>query len=501
MIPSKNKDELAEVLHVLSYRKRMNPLEFFKALTYQEMFDLCPLRIKGIFGGNRSGKSAAGAAYVVRKCLASKKQRWWAVAETDELSIEIQQRKIWEMLPKEPGAMKYCYYDEVNGFRNGKVIFANGSMIKFKTYRQGREAFQADDMDGIWNDEEPPIDIYKEQKMRLVDRNGEMIFTMTSLKGITELMSELFDDHEVVESQYAPLVDEDLPRIVEKNGVRFFMLWSTENIYIHQARLAEDVRVMTKQEIKNRIYGIPMNLSGRIYPKYNKKIHRVPMDIIPTRKVCIWHVLDPHDRKPWAATWWVVDKMGHAYCVREYPWRKNFNDMEYDDKSIEDYAKLFDEIEVELVRKYGRSVSRYIIDPNFGNSTVQKAKRTADGQAKTTLVKELKKLGRNYQDAVDMLEIGHIQVRKWLHYEENAEGQMIVAPKMYIGEDCENTDRHLSLYSRRDIETSDGDIRDNAAPKEKYKDFSDNARYLVMANARYLERAQPKGNDEAERLY
>lgn len=474
-----------EIIYHLSVRKRLIPLDFFVPLKYQKFFEDCILKIKGVFGGNRAGKTQIGAKYVIDKCLAKPKQRWWAVAEIDEVSISIQQRKIWELLPKLE--MKYCHYDEINGFRNGKIVFKNGSMIRFKTYKQGREAFASDDIDGIWNDEEPPMEIYKEQKMRLIDRDGEMIFTMTSLEGITELMQELFEDHDVIESQYAPLIDETIPRIVEKNGVRFFMLWTTENPYVVQARIAEDVKVMTKQEIKSRIYGIPLNLAGRIYPTYNKNIHLIPMDNIPTRHVCIWHVLDPHDRKPWFATWWVVDKMGHAYCVREYPWRRNFNEIEHDDKSIGDYAKLFKEIEFELIETYGRSVSRRIIDPNFGNSTVQKAERTADGQAKTTLIRELKKFGLNYQDGIDMLEVGHIQVRKWLHYEKKGEN-MIVSPKLYIGEDCQNMDRHLSRYSRKDIETSDGDVKDKAGVREKYKDGADNGRYLVMANPHYIER-------------
>ncbi len=490
--------EVREIARALSILKKKNPLYFFKPLPKQSLFEKCLAKIKILFGGNRSGKSEEGAFYVIQKCLAKPKQRWWAVAETEEVSVNVQQRKIWELLPKDK--VRYAYYDEINGFRNGKVVFSNGSMIRFKTYKQGREAFASDDLDGIWNDEEPPFEIYKEQKMRLLDRDGEMIFTMTSLKGITELMQELFEDHDIIEAEYSPLVEETLPRIVEKNGVRSFMLWTTENPHISQDRLKEDMKVMTRQEIKNRILGIPMNLSGRIYPSYNKKIHKIPMANIPTKQVCIWHVLDPHDRKPWFATWWVVDKMGHAYCAREYPWRRNFNEIEFDDKSIEDYANLFKKIELELIETYGRPVSKRIIDPNFGNSTVQKAQRTADGQAKTTLIKELKKCGLNYQDGIDLLETGHIQVRKQLHYEEK-NGVLIVHPNFYIGEDCENMDRHMSRYSRKDIETADGDIKDKVGPQEKYKDGADNARYFWMANPHYIERVFQGPPEPVRKVY
>jgi phage terminase large subunit-like protein len=489
-------DEVREIIRHLEIRKRINPLEFFERLPKQDQFHKCPDKVKGIFGGNRSGKSEEGAEYVIQKCLAKPKQRWWAVAETEEVSINIQQRKLWELLPKTE--LKYAHYDEVNGFRNAKIVFKNGSSIKFKTYKQGREAFASDDLDGIWNDEEPQIEICKEQRMRLIDRDGEMIFTMTSLNGITELMHELFEDHEVLESQYSPLVQEELPRVVKKNSATFFMLWSTENPHINQARLAEEIKFMTRQEIKSRILGIPSNLSGKIYPNFQKRIHVVPDDYIPKKHVTIYHVLDPHDRKPWAMQWWAVDKTGRAFCIREYPWNKNFNEMEFDDKTYKDYVAAIREVEYEIIEEYGRSVSKRIIDPNFGNATERKAEREG-GQSKTTPKTELKKLGLHFIDGIDALEAGHLQVRKWLHYEEK-DGELVVKPKLFISERCENTIRHLSRYSRKDLDTADGDVKDKAKPMDKYKDFCDDARYFVMSNPHYIDRFAPEPV-EAKKIY
>lgn len=476
--------EARELLRVLEHRRLVNPLEFFNRLPLQHEFHVCPAKKKCLFGGNRSGKSEEGAEYVIRKMLAKPRQRWWAVAETEEVSINIQQRKIWELLPKD--MIKYGHYDEINGFRNGKLTLKNGSSLRFKTYKQGRESFQADDLDGIWNDEEPPYDLYREENMRLVDRDGEMIFTMTSLKGITELMQELYEEHDVVKSQYCPDVDEDLPRIAQKNGVYFFMLWGTENPHINQARLAEEMKVMTVQEKKSRVYGIPTNLSGRIYPMFNKKVHIIPNALIPKRRVTIYHVLDPHDRKPWAMTWWAVDRTGTAYCIREYPWRKNFNDMESDDKTYDDYVRVIENTEKDIMMEYGRSVSRRIIDPNFGNKTVQLSYRVAN-QAHTTPQKELSKRGLIFKDGIDSLEAGHLQVRKWLSWEEK-DGQIIKQPKILISDECENTARHLSRYSRKDIETADGDMKDKVGVHDKHKDFCDTVRYFVMDNPHYIER-------------
>ncbi len=460
----------------------MKPLDFYRHLPIPKLFHACISKIKGLLGGNRSGKTQEGAEYVVCKCAEKPKQRWWACAETFKDSINVQQRKVWEALPKDE--LRYAHYDEVNGFRNRKVIFKNGSQIIFKSYDQRREAFQSDDCDGIWNDEEPPYDIYREQRMRLVDRDGEMIFTLTALKGVTELISEIFEDHDVIKSELAELVDEQLPRIIEKGPATFFMLWTTENPYISQKRLSEDVTLMSRSEIKSRIYGLPVNLAGRIYPMYDKRVHCVPESSLPTRLVTLYHVLDPHDRKPWAMQWWAVDKRGTCYCVREYPWLRNFNEMDGDDKTDEDYAEVIRSTERELFATYGRTVKKRIIDPNFGNATVQLARRI-DGSSSSTPKKELQKLGFKFVDGYDKIEVGHLAVRKMLQYKEKY-GEIISQPKMFVYELCQNTDRHLRRYSHKNPKTKDGD--DQATPQltQKWKDYCDCSRYFFMDDPHYI---------------
>jgi hypothetical protein len=334
--------------------------------------------------------------------------------------------------------------------------------------------------------------------MRLIDRDGEMIFTLTALKGVTELISEIFDEHETVRTDYSPLVQENLPRIIRKNGMTFFMLWTTENPYISQRRLSEDIKVMSRSEIKSRIHGIPTNLSGRIYPMFNRQVHVVTREELPTRLVTLYMVLDPHDRKPWAMQWWAVDKRNTAYCVREYPWHKNFNEMDADDKSYEDYAGVIRATEEELFEIYGRSVYKRIIDPNFGNATVQLAKRI-DGNAKTTPIKELRRLGLEFEDGYDNIEVGHLQVRKGLHWEEK-NGQITVQPKILFYEDCENSIRHHSRYSHKDLSSADGDDKAKPQLTQKFKDFCDLTRYGAMKGFVYVER-KPRIEQPVERRY
>lgn len=472
--------ELRLIMAELEHRRRVNPLLFYKPLLQQGKFSVDSNRVKAIFGGNRAGKTEPTAEYIIEKCLAKPKQRWWACAETFPDSVNIQQRKIWDLMPKLE--IKYGYWNEINGFPNRKLLFKNGSMIVFKSYDQGVESFASDDCDGIWFDEEPPLEIVKESRMRLLDRNGEMVFSMTSVKGVTELISEIFEEYEIIESRFAPHVNETLPVIAEKNGIRFYFLWTTDNPHIDQNRVKEEIKLMSRDEIKSRIYGIPINLQGRIYPQFNRKVHVIPFEDAPTENVVLYHILDPHDRKPWAMQWIIMDKTNTAYCVDEYPGR-DFNEILSDDKTYDDYASIIRQKEDALFDIYKVGVNKRIIDPNFGNKGIRLAERT-DERAHTTIKEELSRRGFKFQDGVDNLQDGHLKVREKLHY-ETKDGQFVKQPAFFVTENSINTIKHLSRYSHKDINATNGDIKDKVGVQEKYKDFCDCVRYFWMSRPIY----------------
>jgi phage terminase large subunit-like protein len=481
LLTDEQEREVREILAELEHRRRVNPLSFYEHLPQQRLFHDDPANTRVIYGGNRSGKTSEAAEYVITKALAKPKQRIWAVAETFPDSVGIQQRKIWEICPK--NRIKYGRYDDINGFPNRKLKFDNNSLITFKSYDQGTESFAQDDCDLIWFDEEPPLEIWKECRMRLIDRNGEMILSMTSVKGVTDLIADIFEDCDIIKTRHSNILKEDLPVIAEKNGIKFYMLWSTDNPHIDQDRLRQEIKFMTRDEIKSRIHGIPINLSGRIYPTFSKNIHVIPFEMAPLNNVMLYHILDPHDRKPWAMIWVALHKTGTAYIVDEYP-NRNFNDILSDDKTYDNYADIIRQKEDALKDIFGVPVSKRIIDPNFGNKAVRLA-AAQDDKAHTTPKEEMKRRGFKFQDGIDALESGHLKVREWLYYEQTS-GEITTQPRLLITDNCENTIRHLSRYSRKDILTADGDVKDKPGVQEKYKDFPDDVRYFVMSNPRYI---------------
>jgi len=477
------KDEKRDILLELEHRKKANPLDFHKLLRIQQLFHDCISKLKCLFGGNRSGKTEGIADYVIRKCIEKPDQKWWVVGESFSDSVNIQQKKIWALVPR--NRIKYGSYDEINGFTNRKLLFDNNSMITFKSYDQKRDAFQSDDLDGIWQDEEPPNDIYKECRMRLLDRDGEMLISMTSLKGVTELIQDIYEDHEVIESKYCEMVNEELPRIAEKDGAMFFHLWTPENPHIVQERVEFEAKLLPRDEKKSRLFGIPINLSGKIYVMMSKHIHVTTMDDMPEGDYTLYNILDPHDRKPWAISWIAVHKTGTAYVVDEYP-NRPFTEMKYDDKTYKEYAKIIKQKESALKELFGVGVSRRILDPNFGNKTVQLAQRQG-GQSSTTPKKELQRLGLHYKDGIDAIEAGHLEVRSWLYYDRADSGEIVVQPKLMFCDTCTNHIMGMLRYSRKDVTTASGDEKDRVGPQEKWKDFPDCIRYGVMSKLRYIE--------------
>lgn len=62
------------------------------------------------------------------------------------------------------------------------------STLLFKAYEQGRAKWQGETLNGIWFDEEPPLDIYIEGLTRTNATGGFAMLTFTPLKGMSEVV-------------------------------------------------------------------------------------------------------------------------------------------------------------------------------------------------------------------------------------------------------------------------------------------------------------------------
>ena len=165
----------------------------------------------GFIAGNRTGKSET-VTYVASVWLTGLYKPWWngrkfdrnvdilVAGETAKLVRDSIQQKFMGppndigtgLIPFDCIVEKKPKTGIPDAFDTVRIRHTNGktSTLRFGSYDQGREAFQATEYDAVIYDEEPPLAIYTEGMMRTMTRNGIVLIAMTPLKGMTELIME-----------------------------------------------------------------------------------------------------------------------------------------------------------------------------------------------------------------------------------------------------------------------------------------------------------------------
>ena len=73
-------------------------------------------------------------------------------------------------------------------------ITGGASTLLFKAYEQGRAKWQGDTLNGVWFDEEPPLDIYVEGLTLTNATGGIVMLTFTPLKGMSEVVRMFLEE-------------------------------------------------------------------------------------------------------------------------------------------------------------------------------------------------------------------------------------------------------------------------------------------------------------------
>jgi phage terminase large subunit-like protein len=144
-----------------------------------------------------------------------------------------------------------------------KVRHAGGgvSTISLKSYDQGRGKWQADTVDGVWFDEEPPEDIYFEGITRTNVTFGPVLVTCTLLKGMTAIAARFW-------KQQA-----EFPSV----GLVVMTIYDVGH-YSDEER-AQIIASYPAHEREARTMGTPSLGSGRIFPVTEESIKVEPFAI------------------------------------------------------------------------------------------------------------------------------------------------------------------------------------------------------------------------------
>lgn len=209
-----------KILQELDRRKRENWLEHYKPYAKQKEFHKAGSFKREILfrAANQVGKTLAGAAEVAIHLTGrypdwwegrrfDRPTRWMAGSESAELTRKGVQRLLVGV-PEDRGAWgtgtipKDCLVSW--SMRSGvadaiasvtvKHTSGGNSTLQFASYDQGRTKWQADTLDGVWFDEEPPPDVYSEGITRTNTTMGPVILTMTPLFGMSEVVRRFLSD-------------------------------------------------------------------------------------------------------------------------------------------------------------------------------------------------------------------------------------------------------------------------------------------------------------------
>lgn len=206
--------ELLELLETKDRLARENWLQSYKPYKPQREFHEqgAHFRERLFMAGNQLGKTWSGAAEMAMH-LTGRYPDWWkgkryyrpiramAGSETAELTRKGVQRLLvgppekreeWGTgaIPKSHltgHSMKQGVADALASV-TVKNEYGGDSVLQFNSYDQGRTKWQADTVDEVWFDEEPPQDVYSEGLTRTQATGGGVFVTFTPLLGMSAVV-------------------------------------------------------------------------------------------------------------------------------------------------------------------------------------------------------------------------------------------------------------------------------------------------------------------------
>lgn len=275
--------EAMEISSEIKRRQRTNILASYEPYPKQKDFHAAGTRERLFIAGNQLGKTLGGAAEAAMH-LTGKYPDWWeghrfikpivmlAGSESYELTRDgVQRLLVGPPANKEEYGTGYIpQKDIVNttsrmGVSNAldtvsvKHVSGGQSTLLLKAYEQGRGKWQANTVDYVWFDEEPPADVYFEGITRTNATGGLIAVTFTPLKGMSDVVARYMMEESPDRSVTTMTIDDALHYTDEER----------ERI----------VASYPPHEREARTKGIPSLGSGRIFPVPEEDVLCDPMDI------------------------------------------------------------------------------------------------------------------------------------------------------------------------------------------------------------------------------
>lgn len=277
--------EQAALLAELNRRRRTNLLSGYKPYSKQKEFHAAGNRYRErlFMAGNQLGKTLAGAAEAAMH-LTGKYPDWWEGKRYDKPIVAIAGSESYEltrdgvqrllvgppMTEEEWGTGYIPKADIISSTRRSGVsgaldsitvrhVSGGTSTLLFKAYEQGRGKWQANTVDYIWFDEEPPEDVYFEGITRTNATQGLIAVTFTPLKGMSSVVARYILEHSPDRSVITMTIED------------------AEHYTPEERQKIIDSYPAHEREARTK--GVPSLGSGRIFPVAEELITVVPFEV------------------------------------------------------------------------------------------------------------------------------------------------------------------------------------------------------------------------------
>lgn len=385
-------------------------------------------------GGNRSGKSVAGAVESIWRSTGRHPFQQTHDVPTRGRIVTVDRDAGIEQIIK-PLLQQWTPPSElVNGswedsYSNARKTFTfrNGSTIELKTHQQEVESFAGVPLHWVWFDEECPKAIFNECRLRLIDYNGVWYMTMTPVEG----QDWIFDRFIVTANKNVDMFEVDI----------------SDNPHLNKQALALLDEDLDEDEKKVRRQGIFVPKGGLVLKEFDHNRHVIEGGGSVPNSWSIYVSIDHGYNAPTAILWHAVSPSGNVVTFKEI----------YKNKTvIKDFALMIKKINMEI----GREPVIYMGDPSMSQ------KNAITG---TSALQEYRRHGIALMQAKKDVEGGINKMNEYLKYD-----------KWHITQACPNTIKEARGYAFKIYNSPKISDRNNVReePNKKNDHAMDSSRYF-----------------------
>jgi phage terminase large subunit-like protein len=283
----------------------------------QAPFHESAARIRGMYTGNRVGKSWAAAKECDRWATGKDHQqlerhpppcRIRVVGDGFDYGIKEILLPIFQRLV-DPNTLRGGSWDAAYSKGERTLYYENGSTIQFMSYKLGEQGsgpqkFAGVELDLFWFDEHGPQEVWAENLTR-VGRRGPVhaMNTLTPILGKTWEYREIWEKWQQGDPE-----------------IECFTGSIHDNPYLGEGAAASVIKGEADPQMRAvREHGAWISMGGAVYPMFDRPRHVVPFDAARVRACTKSVIIDPHPSraKGHHVLWCGVDQEQRMFAYRE----------------------------------------------------------------------------------------------------------------------------------------------------------------------------------------